>query len=107
VVHLWLSDLLQRKCTDTFLAPALISTRSERGHRVDVYVGDLAAPASTREAIQGADTVYLATVDTRAFVMANLVEALGHAVVLGRPRGLSLARPRAESCKAILAYLTT
>ena len=45
--------------------------------------------------------------DTRAFVMANLVEALGHAVVLRRPRGLSLARAKAESCKAILAYLTS
>jgi AcrR family transcriptional regulator len=45
--------------------------------------------------------------DTRAFVMANMVDALGHAVVLGRPRGLSLARARAESCKAILAYLSS
>ena len=45
--------------------------------------------------------------DTRAFVMANLVDALGHAVVLRRPRGLSLARARAESCMAILAYLAS
>jgi|ERR1700683_2112458 len=43
--------------------------------------------------------------DIRAFVMANMVDALGHAVVLRRPRGLSLARAKAESCKAILAYL--
>jgi len=43
----------------------------------------------------------------RAFVMANLVEALGHAVVLRRPRGVSLAQAQAESCKAILAYLTS
>jgi len=45
--------------------------------------------------------------DTRAFVMANLVDALGHAVALRRPRGLSLARARAESCRAILAYLAS
>ena len=45
--------------------------------------------------------------DTRAFVMANMVDALGHAVVLRRPRGLSLARAKAESCKAILAYLAS
>jgi AcrR family transcriptional regulator len=45
--------------------------------------------------------------DTRAFVMANMVEALGHAVVLRRPSGLSLGRAKAESCKAILAYLTS
>jgi hypothetical protein len=44
--------------------------------------------------------------DTRA-VMANMVDALGHAVVLRRPRGLSLARAKAESCKAILAYLAS
>src|SRR5260370_11390671 len=45
--------------------------------------------------------------DTRAFVMANMVDALGHAVVLRRPRGLSLAWAEAESCKAILAYLAS
>lgn len=45
--------------------------------------------------------------DIRAFVMANMVDALGHGVVLRRPRGLSLARAKAESCKAILAYLAS
>jgi AcrR family transcriptional regulator len=44
---------------------------------------------------------------TGAFVIVNMVDALGHAVVLRRPRGLSLARARAEACKAILAYLVT
>lgn len=43
--------------------------------------------------------------DTRAFVTANLVEALGHAIVLRRPRGLSMAQAKVESCRAILAYL--
>ena len=45
--------------------------------------------------------------DTWAFVMVNMVEALGHAVVLRRPHGLSLAKAKAESCKAILAYLAS
>jgi AcrR family transcriptional regulator len=45
--------------------------------------------------------------DTRTFVMANMVDALGHAVVLRRPRALSLARAKAESCRAILAYLAS
>jgi AcrR family transcriptional regulator len=45
--------------------------------------------------------------DIRAFVMANMVDALGHAAALRRPRGLSLARAKAESCKAILAYLAS
>jgi hypothetical protein len=39
--------------------------------------------------------------------MTNMVEALGHAVVLRQPRGLSLAKAEAESCKAILAYLAS
>ena len=43
--------------------------------------------------------------DTRAFVIANMVDALGHAVVLRRPRTLSLAKARVEACKAMLAYL--
>jgi AcrR family transcriptional regulator len=43
--------------------------------------------------------------DTRVFVTINMIEALGHAVVLRRPRALSLARAKAECCKAILAYL--
>lgn len=43
--------------------------------------------------------------DTRAFVIANMVYALGHAVVLRRPRGLSLPKARAEACKAMVAYL--
>jgi AcrR family transcriptional regulator len=45
--------------------------------------------------------------DARAFVMANMLDTLGHAVVLRRPRGLSLATAKAESCKAILAYLVS
>ena len=45
--------------------------------------------------------------DTRAFVIANMVDALGHAVVLRRPRALSLGRARAEACKAMLAYLVS
>lgn len=48
-----------------------------------------------------------ADLDTRAFVIANMVDALDHAVVLRRPRGLSLARAKAESCKAILVYLAS
>jgi AcrR family transcriptional regulator len=43
--------------------------------------------------------------DTQAFVLGNLVDGLGHAILLRRPRGLSLARANAECCKAILAYL--
>ena len=44
-------------------------------------------------------------VDTRAFFVANMVDALGHAIVVRRPRGSSLSRSRAELIRAILSYL--
>lgn len=43
--------------------------------------------------------------DTRAFFVSNMVDALGHAIVLRRPLGSSLSRVRAELVRAILAYL--
>jgi AcrR family transcriptional regulator len=43
--------------------------------------------------------------DLSAFILSNTVEALGHAVVLRRPTGLSLQRAKAEMSKALLAYL--
>jgi len=43
--------------------------------------------------------------DMQAFFLSNMVEAFGHAIVLRRPAGLSLARAQAETLRAILAYL--
>ncbi len=43
--------------------------------------------------------------DMRAFMLGNMVDGLGHALVLRRPSGLSLRSLRAEACKAILACL--
>lgn len=43
--------------------------------------------------------------DVRAFVLGNMVDAFGHALVLRRPSGLSLRSARVEVCKAILACL--
>ncbi len=81
---------------------------SEVPHRPD---GTADFSIRFHEAIRAALTPHTASLgtkidlDTRAFVMANMVDAFGHAVVLRRPRGLSLARAQAECCKAILAYL--
>jgi len=44
---------------------------------------------------------------TRVFVMAHMLDALGHAIVLHRPRGLTIEAATREACKAILAYLAT
>jgi AcrR family transcriptional regulator len=43
--------------------------------------------------------------DMRAFLLGNLLECLGHAVIFRRPRGLSQWNARAESCRAIVACL--
>jgi AcrR family transcriptional regulator len=43
--------------------------------------------------------------DMQAFFLSNMVEAFGHAIVLRRPTGLSLAKAKAETLRAILAYL--
>lgn len=39
------------------------------------------------------------------FVVANMIDALGHAAVLRRPPRLSLAAAKAEAVRAVLAYL--
>jgi len=43
--------------------------------------------------------------DMQAFFLGNMVESFGHAIVLRRPAGLSLSRAKAETLRAILAYL--
>jgi AcrR family transcriptional regulator len=43
--------------------------------------------------------------DLRVFFLSNMIDALGHAIVLRRPTGFSLARARAEAARAINAYL--
>jgi AcrR family transcriptional regulator len=46
-----------------------------------------------------------AKLDLRVFLLANMLDAFGHAVVLRRPRALSQRSARIECCKAILACL--
>jgi AcrR family transcriptional regulator len=43
--------------------------------------------------------------DCRSFLLANMLEAFGHAVVRRRPRALSQRSARIGACKAILAGL--
>jgi uncharacterized protein YbjT (DUF2867 family) len=56
-----------RQLLERGIRPRVLARSREKAHvlfgdRVDVYVGDLAAPASTRRAIQGADIVFLVNV---------------------------------------------
>jgi AcrR family transcriptional regulator len=43
--------------------------------------------------------------EMKAFFLSNMIEAFGHAIVLRRPAGLSLARAKSETLRAILVYL--
>jgi len=43
--------------------------------------------------------------NVRSFVLANMVDVFGHALVQRRPSGLSLRGARSEVCKAIMAAL--
>jgi (4-alkanoyl-5-oxo-2,5-dihydrofuran-3-yl)methyl phosphate reductase len=55
-------QLLERGIRPRVLARSVEKARSLFGDRVDIYVDDLATPASIRAAIQGTDTVYLVNV---------------------------------------------
>jgi AcrR family transcriptional regulator len=46
-----------------------------------------------------------AMLDLRAFLLGNMLEAFGHAVVLRRPRSLSQRNAKIAACRAILAGL--
>lgn len=54
--------LLQRNIRPRVLVRNEAKTRSLFGERVDVFVGDLAEPASMRDALKGVDTIYLVNV---------------------------------------------
>jgi AcrR family transcriptional regulator len=43
--------------------------------------------------------------DLQAFILVNLIDSLGHALVLRRPRSVSLARAKRACSRAILASL--
>lgn len=44
-------------------------------------------------------------VERTLFVVAHMIDALSHGVVLGRPRQLSVSAAKDEAVKAVLAYL--
>jgi hypothetical protein len=44
--------------------------------------------------------------DSRTFLLSNMLNALGHSLTIRRPRSMSLRVAKAEACKAILASLT-
>ena len=89
-----LAELLQSEVPHRADGSAAFSTRLS-----DIF---LAALTPHRKALsRGTD------LRTRAFITANLIDSLGHAIVLYRPPGLSLEAAKEEAGKAILAYLSS
>lgn len=56
------NQLLGRNIRPRVLVRSEDKARSLFGDRVDIFVGDLAGPASMRQALKGADTIYLVNV---------------------------------------------
>jgi uncharacterized protein YbjT (DUF2867 family) len=54
--------LLKRNIRPSILVRNQAKARSLFGNRVDIFVGDLAEPASMRDALKGASTIYLVNV---------------------------------------------
>ena len=82
--------------------------QSEVPHRADGATG---FATRMQEAIRTALAPHIrgvsrrADLNAQAFIVANLVESLGHAIVLARPRSVTLRQAQAECSKAILAYV--
>jgi AcrR family transcriptional regulator len=84
--------------------------QSEVPHRVDSIVDfSIRFQEPVRVALAPHEQTFGRKIDlgTRAFFITNMVDALGHAIVLRRPHALSLRKARAEACQAMLAYLVS
>jgi AcrR family transcriptional regulator len=106
LVRSWMDGMMEAHARDPELSELLQSEVPQRtGETAEFSIrlhGDFRA-ALAPHARELKRTIDL---DIRAFVAANLVEALGHAVLFRRPRGLSLKQAKSECCQAILAYFT-
>jgi AcrR family transcriptional regulator len=103
LVKAWMDGMAEAHARDPELSELL---KAEVPHRADGTVEfSIRLHRRFREALAECWGGTKTDLDTPAFVAVNMVEALGHATVFRRPRGLSLARAKTESCRAILAYL--
>ena len=87
-----LSDLLQAEVPQSAEGTPGLSVR-------------LHAPVRKMLASRSRELGRAGNLDMQAFFLSNMIEAFGHAIVLRRPAGVSLARAKAETLRAILAYL--
>jgi AcrR family transcriptional regulator len=104
VSHL-MEGMIEVHAADPELAVLLDSEVPHRADRAEEFSVRLHQPL--REALKPHAHVLggPATLDLRVFLLANMLEVFGHAVVRRRPRGLSQRNAGIEACKAILAAL--
>lgn len=91
-----LSELLQAEVPQ--------SAEGTPGLAVRLYA-PLRKALASRSKESGRTANAAASLDMQAFFLSNMIEAFGHALVFRRPAGLSLAKAKAETLRAILAYL--
>ena len=104
VSHL-MDGMIEVHASDPELAALLDSEvphRSDRAREFSLRLHEPLRKALAPHAESLGGTVKL---DLRAFLLGNMLEAFGHAVVLRRPRALSQHNASIEACKAILACL--
>lgn len=104
VSHL-MNGMIEVHAADPQLAALLDAGVPHRADRAGEFSVRLHRPL--REALQphARSLGGTARLDLRAFLLANMLDALGHAVVLRRPRGMSQRNAAIAACRAILAGL--
>lgn len=104
VFHL-MDGMVEVHASDPELAALLDSEIPHRAGQAGDFSVRLSEPLRKALASHAGSLGGPARLDLRAFLLGNMLEAFGHAVVLRRPRTLSLRSARIEACKAILAGL--
>jgi AcrR family transcriptional regulator len=104
VTHL-MEGMIEAHAADPKLATLLDSEVPHRADRAREFSIRLHQPL--REALEphARSMGGVAKLDLRTFLLTNMLEAFGHAVVLRRPRGLSQRIAEIEACRTILAGL--
>jgi AcrR family transcriptional regulator len=104
VSHL-MDGMIEVHASDPELAALLDSVVPHRADRAREFSCRLHEPLRRALAPHVDSLGGTVKLDLRAFLLANMLEAFGHAVVLRRPQSLSQRNARIEACKAILASL--
>lgn len=104
VSHL-IDGMIEVHASDPELATLLDSEVPHRADKAGEFSLRLHEPLRGALAPHAEGLGGVVKLDLRAFLLANMLEAFGHAIVRRRPRALSLRNARIETCKAILAAL--